>query len=196
MAWLIAGGVDPGRILLLTFTRRAAAEMLRRAETLLHRLRTEKGSGLICRGTEKGSGLICAKHPEGRSGKLDPTPFPPATRPSGAEPTTRIATRLLHRYGKSRIGLPPQFTVHDRSDSEGPVERFVRTELNLREGADRRFPKKGTCMAIYSRCVNAQQKLDEVLAEPFSLVQRLARRVERSFRRLRRSQGNRLRARL
>ena len=38
VAWLIAGGVDPGRILLLTFTRRAAAEMLRRAENLLRRL--------------------------------------------------------------------------------------------------------------------------------------------------------------
>src|SRR5271157_5677907 len=38
VAWLIARGVDPGRILLLTFTRRAAAEMLRRADILLRRL--------------------------------------------------------------------------------------------------------------------------------------------------------------
>ena len=38
VAWLIAGGVDPGRILLLTFTRRASAEMLRRRKTLLRRL--------------------------------------------------------------------------------------------------------------------------------------------------------------
>ena len=30
VAYLIASGVEPGRILLLTFTRRAAAEMLRR----------------------------------------------------------------------------------------------------------------------------------------------------------------------
>src|SRR5690606_5249418 len=35
VAWLIARGMDPGRILLLTFTRRAAAEMLRRVETIL-----------------------------------------------------------------------------------------------------------------------------------------------------------------
>ena len=26
---------------------------------------------------EKGTGPICAKHPEGRSGKLDLSPFPP-----------------------------------------------------------------------------------------------------------------------
>ena len=44
VAWLIAGGVDPGRILLLTFTRRAAAEMLRRAENLLRRLRASPGA--------------------------------------------------------------------------------------------------------------------------------------------------------
>ena len=34
VAWLIDQGVEPGRILLLTFTRRAAAEMIRRAAHL------------------------------------------------------------------------------------------------------------------------------------------------------------------
>ena len=38
VAWLIAEGVDPGKILLLTFTRRAAAEMLRRVDNLLRHL--------------------------------------------------------------------------------------------------------------------------------------------------------------
>ena len=37
VAWLIATGADPGRILLLTFTRRAAAEMLRRVDQILER---------------------------------------------------------------------------------------------------------------------------------------------------------------
>src|SRR6201987_4079881 len=35
VAWLVAGGVAPGRILLLTFTRRAAREMLQRARALV-----------------------------------------------------------------------------------------------------------------------------------------------------------------
>ena len=35
VAYQIATGVDPGRILLLTFTRRAAGEMLRRVDSLL-----------------------------------------------------------------------------------------------------------------------------------------------------------------
>ena len=42
----------------------------------------------------------------------------------------------------------------------------VRTDLNLAK-TDKRFPKKGTCMAIYSRCVNACQKLDDVLPNIF-----------------------------
>src|SRR5210317_1684497 len=35
VAYLVAKGVDPERILLLTFTRRAAEEMLRRASSIL-----------------------------------------------------------------------------------------------------------------------------------------------------------------
>jgi DNA helicase-2/ATP-dependent DNA helicase PcrA len=128
VAWLIARGIDPGRILLLTFTRRAAADMLRRAENLLRQL--------------------------GR----------PATTRVWGGTYHAIASRLLHRYGKA-VGLPPTFTVHDRTDSEDLLN-VVRTELNLAK-TDKRFPKKGTCMAIYSRCVNAREKLDEVLRDHF-----------------------------
>ncbi len=128
VAWHIAGGIDPSRILLLTFTRRAAAEMLRRAEILLHRL-----------------GL-------------------PGTTRVWSGTYHAVATRLLHRYGKM-IGLPPEFAVHDRADSEDLLN-VVRTDLNLAK-TDKRFPKKGTCMSIYSRCINARQKLDEVLEQYF-----------------------------
>lgn len=128
VAWLIARGVDPSRILLLTFTRRASADMLRRAEGLLRRM--------------------------GRPG---------ATRVWGGT-YHAIATRLLHRYGKA-IGLSPEFAVHDRADSEDLLN-VVRTDLNLAK-TDKRFPKKGTCMSIYSRCVNACEKLDRVLTRHF-----------------------------
>ncbi len=37
-------------------------------------------------GAEKGTGPICAQHPSGRSGKLDPSPFPPAV---GGDPRRR-----------------------------------------------------------------------------------------------------------
>ena len=35
VAWLVSQGIDPGRIMLLTFTRRASDEMLRRARRAL-----------------------------------------------------------------------------------------------------------------------------------------------------------------
>ena len=75
-----------------------------------------------------------------------------------------MATRLLRRWAKA-IGLPPDFTIHDRADSEDLLN-VVRTELGLAK-TDRRFPKKGTCLDIYSRSVNAREKLDYVLAAHF-----------------------------
>ncbi len=162
VAWLIAQGVPPGRILLLTFTRRAAAEMLRRVDGVLQRL---EGLG----------------------------PAAAADRAAGAKvwggTFHAIATRLLRRYGKA-IGLAAGFTIHDRSDSEDFLN-VVRTELGLAK-TDRRFPKKGTCLDIYSRCVNARQKLVDVLATQLSLVQRVGRGAEAALRRLRRPQGGRL----
>jgi DNA helicase II / ATP-dependent DNA helicase PcrA len=47
LAWLVLEGVPPERILLLTFTRRAAREMLARAQALL----ASSGSGQIVGGT-------------------------------------------------------------------------------------------------------------------------------------------------
>jgi len=142
VAWLIARGVDPGRVLLLTFTRRAAAEMLHRADGLLRQLHHSNT-------TRVWGGTYHA-----------------------------IATRLLRRYGKM-IGLAPEFTVHDRADSEDLLN-VVRAELNLAK-TDKRFPKKGTCMAIYSRCVNARQKLEKVLAENFPWCKQWGDELKRLF---------------
>src|SRR5687768_9518648 len=44
VAWTIHRGIDPSRLLLLTFTRRAAAEMLRRVDGLIRRLNTSTGA--------------------------------------------------------------------------------------------------------------------------------------------------------
>jgi DNA helicase-2/ATP-dependent DNA helicase PcrA len=128
VAWLVAKGVDPGRILLLTFTRRASAEMLRRAENLLRHVGPLR-VGRIWGGTFHA-----------------------------------VATRLLRRWGKA-VGLPPEFAIHDRPDSED-LMNVVRSGLGLAK-TDKRFPKKGTCMDIYSRCVNARQKLDHALRDHF-----------------------------
>jgi len=189
VAWLIADGVAPGRILLLTFTRRAAAEMLRRADSILRQL------GQLQRATNQ-TGLQSPSETAATE-SLCQTPSPPApdhcvvpaasgARGEGVLRSSRvwggtfhaIATRLLRRHGKA-IGLPPGFSIHDRTDSEDLLS-VVRTELGLAK-TDKRFPKKGTCMAVYSRCVNARQKLGTVLKNHFPWCQDWEDELKRLF---------------
>lgn len=139
----IAEGVDPRRILLLTFTRRAAQEMTRRVEGILRRLREAEAEA-------KGAA-------------------PGATPHSGVEGVWSgtfhaVGTRLLRIHGPS-MGLDPAFTILDRGDSED-LMGAVRAQLGLAR-TDRRFPQKGTCMDIYSRCVNAQRPPADVLKSAF-----------------------------
>ena len=64
-------------------------------------------------------------------------------------------------------GSSRAFTIHDREDS-ADLMNLVRHDLGFSK-TDKRFPTKGTCLAIYSRAVNAEPPLEEVLAR-FSLV--------------------------
>ena len=83
-----------------------------------------------------------------------------------------IGARLLRDYALE-IGLDPAFTIHDREDS-ADLMNLVRHELGFSK-TESRFPTKGTCLAIYSRAVNAQAPLGEVLGSALSLVRRLGR---------------------
>jgi DNA helicase-2/ATP-dependent DNA helicase PcrA len=71
---------------------------------------------------------------------------------------------LLRLHGRA-IGLEPAFTILDRGDAED-LMGVLRTELGLAKN-DRRFPLKGTCMDIYSRCVNAREPVEEAVAAHF-----------------------------
>jgi DNA helicase-2/ATP-dependent DNA helicase PcrA len=71
-----------------------------------------------------------------------------------------IGARLLREYAE-QIGLDPAFTIHDREDS-ADLMNLLRHQLGLSKN-ESRFPTKGTCLAIYSRAVNAQLALGEVL---------------------------------
>lgn len=71
-----------------------------------------------------------------------------------------VGARLLRDYA-DRIGLAPNFTILDRSDAEDLIG-IVRQELGFAETVER-FPLKASCLAIYSRVVNSQSRLDEVL---------------------------------
>ncbi len=130
VAWLIANGTDPGRIMLLTFTRRAAGAMTSRADRLLD-----------------------ATTAAGRSG----------SRVWGGT-FHAMGARLLRIHARD-LGMEPDFTILDRADSED-LMHLCRTDLGLANGKSR-FPQKSTCLDIYSRCVNAQAPLKEVLPAHF-----------------------------
>jgi DNA helicase-2/ATP-dependent DNA helicase PcrA len=60
-----------------------------------------------------------------------------------------------------QAGLHEDFTVMDQADAEDLLN-VVRHELNLARN-DKRFPRKSTALAIYSRCVNGGESLETVL---------------------------------
>jgi DNA helicase-2/ATP-dependent DNA helicase PcrA len=129
VAHLIVNGADPRRILLMTFSRRAAGEMARRVER------------------------ICAQVLGADAGIM-------TDALAWAGTFHGIGARLLRDYAE-QIGLDPDFTIHDREDS-ADLMNLARHQLGLSK-TDSRFPTKGTCLAIYSRAVNAQIPLSELL---------------------------------
>ena len=130
---LIEHGADPRRIMLLTFSRRAAAEMTRRVERIL------------------------ADFARGRAAAM-------ADAMAWAGTFHSIGARLLRDYADD-IGLATAFTIHDREDS-ADLMNLVRHDLGFSKTKER-FPAKSTCLSIYSRTVNAETALDEVLGASF-----------------------------
>ena len=75
-----------------------------------------------------------------------------------------IGARLLRECAPN-IGLDKDFTIHDREDS-ADLMNLVRHELGFSR-MEKRFPTKGTCLSIYSRIVNSQEQVAEVLGGIF-----------------------------
>ena len=120
-------GANPQRILLLTFSRRAALEMTRRASRIVGEL-------------------------------ANPVRLP------WSGTFHSIANRLIRRHC-ARVGLSPNFSVLDRGDAADLMD-VVRHELGFSK-AERRFPRKDTCVAIYSHRVNTQGALRDTLGAHF-----------------------------
>jgi DNA helicase-2/ATP-dependent DNA helicase PcrA len=137
VAHLLMNGVRPERILLLTFTRRAAQEMLRRAERIvLQTLNARPESDVHLN----------------------------VTRALWSGTFHSIGNRLLREYAHV-VGLDPSFSVLDRGDAADLID-LVRQELGLAK-KDKRFPRKDTCLAIYSHRVNSRRSLQDTLDEVF-----------------------------
>lgn len=147
VAHLVVNGADPARILLLTFSRRAAAEMTRRVERILAEALGREGAVV-------------------------------AEALAWAGTFHAVGARLLRELAPT-IGLTPDFTIHDREDS-ADLMNLVRHELGLSK-SETRFPAKGTCLALYSRVVNSEAPLEEVLRTAFPWCTEHAAALETLF---------------
>ncbi len=123
VARLIEDGINPKNILLLTFTKKAAQEMLSRAAIVLDS-RCEQVAG----GTFHS-----------------------------------FANVILRKYA-SLLELQNNFTITDRADSEDIVNHI---RSNIIEKQEKRIPKKGTILDIYSKAVNKNMPSDEVIASEY-----------------------------
>src|SRR5882672_8497099 len=139
VAHLIKEGADPGRILLLTFTRRAAEIMTRRAERIVGKQARMSWSGTF----------------------------------------HSVANRLLRLHANA-VSLDPSFTVLDRSDS-ADLLNVVRNDLGFAK-LPARFPKKDTCLAIYSHAVNARAPVEQTLQRAFPAYTDWADQLKQLFR--------------
>jgi DNA helicase-2/ATP-dependent DNA helicase PcrA len=133
VAHLIVRGADPRRILLLTFSRRAAAEMQKRVERITGKVMGAQANVMTAALTWSGT-------------------------------FHAIGARLLREYAND-IGIESAFSIHDREDS-ADLMNLVRHDLDF-SNSDKRFPLKGTCLAIYSRSVNSEVPLPSVLGDYF-----------------------------
>ncbi|HLV26123.1 MAG TPA: ATP-dependent helicase [Gemmatimonadales bacterium] len=135
---LLQQGVPPERILLLTFTRRAAQEMLARVERLAG----------------------------------------PAGRRVRGGTFHATAHSLLRRFG-AQAGLPSDFTILDQGDSED-LMGLSRTELGFAE-KKKKFPRKETLQRVYSRHVNTERSVNDILDEELPVFSEHAESFTRIF---------------
>jgi DNA helicase-2/ATP-dependent DNA helicase PcrA len=137
LAYLVESGIPASSILLLTFTRKAAAEMLERARKL-----AEQSSGppdLSARG----------------DGRSDLRPF------------ASVQGGTFHSYAYSVLrAFPPQgyggnLTVMDNHDMLAAFQH-CREELKIGK-SDRSFPKNQTISALLSKSRNKEMSLEDII---------------------------------
>src|SRR5262245_45040844 len=136
VAHLLEQGVPPERILLLTFTRRAAHELLSRAERLVGSTSTRVHGGTF--------------HATGH--------------------------RLLRQFGPE-AGLPRDFSIMDQGDAEDLIQ-LARGNLGYGR-QEKRFPKKESLHYIYSRHLNTERPVEDILADEFPQFTEYSRDVIR-----------------
>ncbi len=133
VARLIEDGIQPENILLLTFTKKAADEMLNRATTVLDN-RCEKVAG----GTFHS-----------------------------------FANFILRKYS-NYLELKNNFTIMDRADAEDVINHITGQLIPKKE---KRFPRKGTIIDIYSKTINKNMSVKDIIQEEFSQFEHATEKI-------------------
>jgi DNA helicase-2/ATP-dependent DNA helicase PcrA len=123
--------------MMLTFTRRAAQEMIKRTQGIVAEVLSDRGKA--------GDRSVIS-------------------RLQWAGTFHSVGNRILRLYAK-HLGLDPNYTVLDRSDAADLMD-VVRHELGF-SGKEKRFPRKDACLAIYSYRVNTRLSLKQTLEEQY-----------------------------
>lgn len=122
-ARLIEDGINPANILLLTFTKKASAEMLNRASLVLDDRCEDVAGGTF----------------------------------------HSFSNMILRKYSKF-LGLKNNFTIMDQSDSEDVIQHLTGLLYPKKE---KRFPKKSTILEIYSKSVNKEIPVKELIEKEY-----------------------------
>lgn len=138
VARLIEDGINPHNILLLTFTKKAAKEMLSRSAMILDS-RCEQVAG----GTFHS-----------------------------------FANIILRKYS-SFLELQNNFTITDRVDSEDIVNHIRSSVIDKQE---KRFPKKGTILDIYSKSINKNIPSDEIISSEYNQFEHCSAKINQIIR--------------
>ena len=179
-AYLLEQGVAPENILLVTFTNKAAAEMISRVGELSSR------AGLTdCHSRESGNPETTEREKIPKQVRddtvqddehVDPRFHGDDRKKSASEPSSvvrspkavlpwagtfhHIAYKILRRYSGA-LGYAPNFTILDADDSEALVKTCVK-QLAPETGGQK-FPSAGVLKAVISYARNAETTIEDVL---------------------------------
>ncbi|MCX6782286.1 MAG: ATP-dependent helicase [Candidatus Magasanikbacteria bacterium] len=148
VAYLLERGISPENILLVTFTNKAAAEMIKRVAELSSRAKPRDPSGIS-------EGI-----PPLAPSELGRNDTNATTRLPWAGTFHHIAYKILRKYAGA-VGYAPNFTVLDADDSEALVKTCFK-QLAPETGGQK-FPSAGVIKGIISYARNAETTIEDVL---------------------------------
>lgn len=158
VAYLLEQGIAPSEILLLTFTNKAAKEMLGRVDSLVKKTTQEIALPLGGRVGER------ELKNEGARGVFGGT-------------FHSVAARILRAYAPL-VGRSNSFTIFDEDDSKSLIKLCLK-DAGADGSRDKRFPSPNSFQSMYSYSRNAGVALRQVLEDRSPALAMMATTLER-----------------